>query len=104
MNTPDHIRRFGTTQDRPDPNLIRQIREWLRLSQSEFAAVLGFGRNGDKTIRDLEVGSRQGLPFDPTNTSIVALRGLVALKLVTDAIDGREAKDIAYAALPELVQ
>ena len=61
----------------PAPAELRAIREWLGLSQSEFAEELGFRENGADVVRGWEIGERFGKPFSPTPLAWRAIRYMV---------------------------
>lgn len=63
------------TDQIPPPDELRRIREGLGLSQAEFAAALGFGPNGARTVRQWE----QDQGFKPTGLAWAAIRYLFAL-------------------------
>lgn len=90
----------GTT---PSPAVIRIMREWLGLSQSQLATLLGFSdANGDRTIYAFEIGTRNGTAFAPTPSIAKLMRALVAARLADNLITtGRH--DDAQTILRNLV-
>jgi transcriptional regulator with XRE-family HTH domain len=66
--------------DIPTCGDLRNIREYLGVSQRELAVALGFTEDsGRKVIRDWEGGVRCGKPFKPTPTAWATLRYLVTV-------------------------
>lgn len=89
----------------PPPGELRRLREGLRLSQSELASALGFGPNGDRTVRSWEQGD-----IVPTPTAWCCFRYLVALSLIANhatlaqSMAGIWCRNVARSALPEVLK
>lgn len=99
------MRRFATSHAVPSPDDIRRAREWLGLSQDEFAHALGFGPNGGRVVRKFETPAQVGLlPFIPTNTSIIAMRALVVFKMIyLDPVE-ENVRVLIFEAMPEVLR
>ena len=87
------------------PAELRELREFLGLSQAELSDVLGFGKNGPRSIRAWE--SPHALlgagPSAPALRYLLLLRAsLRALSLLEDGQD-LNAQEILRAALPKEV-
>lgn len=62
----------------PPPQVLREMREGLGLSQNELADALAIGKNGAKHIRHWE----KDPDYHPTNAVMQSLRYLIALQAV----------------------
>lgn len=86
----------------PEPHVLLAIREWLGLSQTEFATALGFGPNGDSVVRSWEKGDRDGKPFRPTPPVAAHIRCLVVLTALYRADKrGSSIREVIAQVLPE---
>lgn len=61
----------------PTPEILRQLREEIGLSQSELASELGFTKNGADVVRGWESGIRNGQKCHPTNLAWRCFRLIV---------------------------
>jgi hypothetical protein len=86
--------------DIPTAGDLRQIREWLRLSQAELGTVLGFGPKAERVVRRWETDST----FRPTPLAWAAIRFLVIVVDLYRAMAAGPAKDKLSALLPEVVR
>ena len=86
--------------DIPTAGDLRQIREWLRLSQSELGTVLGFGQKAERVVRRWETDET----FRPTPLAWAALRFLVIAVDLHRAMADGHARDRIAALLPEAVR
>lgn len=99
------MERFLGTGETPSPALIKQTREYLGLSQVEFANALGFtGTHGERTIAAFETGKRNGSAFSPTRSISRLMRAFVVAKLARRLImsgDQEKAALLLYHLLPD---
>jgi DNA-binding transcriptional regulator YiaG len=85
----------------PDAGKLREIRERLGLSQPELAAALGFGVNGDRTVRSWE----QDTDFRPTPLAWAALRYMLMVVEIYREIDKESSASAKIARLlPEALR
>ena len=81
------------------PANMRHAREYLGMSQKDFADALGFKR--DRTVRELEAGVKDGVPLSVSDTVARLIRCYVAMALtIREFAPGANAIDQLHKAFP----
>lgn len=87
----------------PTPAAIKAIRKKLGLGEVEFEEAIGYSTDG-RITQALEVGTRNGRPFEMAGSAQTALGYLMAIKSAYEILsvgDKITAQQILQSALPE---